>query len=90
MNVAAPATTDVRMPLRLLDHAACGGIADPELFCRGGQIAARRRMCLACPVLLECRDYIDDLERHSSRKCWHDFWAAESPAERGRRRRRGW
>jgi hypothetical protein len=52
-----------------------------------------RQLCASCPVLADCRRYVDwELERSSdgsptSPGSWHGFWAGEWPWDRRVRRR---
>lgn len=75
-------------------RAACAGV-DPELFfpdAGQGQIrdyTRARAICSRCPVLTDCRDWNDRMERGKSwtalREC--GMYHGETPWERIKRRR---
>ena len=86
--------TDVQTPLldvcvkavpgEWVERAACRD-ADPDVFfpARGESATAARAICEGCPVIPECRRYVDRLE--VGHYAW-GFYAGESPRERQRRR----
>jgi hypothetical protein len=51
------------LPVWWQDRAACVGV-DPEVFfpLAGHDATEARAVCMACPVLSQCRDYADALE----------------------------
>ncbi len=68
--------------------AACRD-ADAEIFFpeKGQGYAAARKICAGCPVLRECRAYIDRIEAEVGQTGWLGMYGGESPRERYRRRR---
>ncbi|MFF6903463.1 WhiB family transcriptional regulator [Streptomyces hydrogenans] len=61
--IRRPITPAARDP-RWSSRALCNGIADPDLFFPSGaspeakeQAEQARRICLACPVLTDCKDW---------------------------------
>ena len=45
-----------------------------------------KMMCERCPVLAQCRDYVDELETGTGPPFWFGIWAGEDVKERRRRR----
>jgi WhiB family redox-sensing transcriptional regulator len=76
------------LPVWWQDRAACVGV-DPEVFfpLAVHDAAEARAVCMACPVLPQCRDYVDAMEEGLGRSHLFGIFAAESGAERWRRRR---
>jgi WhiB family redox-sensing transcriptional regulator len=78
------------LPAWWQDRAACVGV-DPELFFPplGHNGAEARAVCGKCPVLLQCRDYVDAMEEGLGRSYLFGIFAGETGADRWRRRRAG-
>jgi WhiB family transcriptional regulator, redox-sensing transcriptional regulator len=74
------------VPGAWVERAACLG-ADLEIFFppKGQSITEARAICADCPVLVECRSYIDRAEGGRVSEVY-GFVAGESPRQRIRRR----
>ena len=73
-------------------RAACRN-EDPERFYDlSGNfeqiVRGLRNLCSGCPVLDDCRNYIDWLEDGLPQGLCHGFWAGETVKERIRRRKK--
>lgn len=70
------------VPLDIAEQGVCGQV-DPELFFpeAGASTAIPKRLCLSCPVLVECRDWA---LAHNVR---YGVWGGLSERERTRLRR---
>lgn len=82
--------------LRWLLDAACKNY-DPELFFDGVaetrdakqfREARAKAVCEACPVLADCRVFVDHFERGQDSSHWWGIYAGETRRERKTRRRR--
>jgi WhiB family transcriptional regulator, redox-sensing transcriptional regulator len=72
-------------------RAACRG-EDPDIFFNlsgNFELVVRRlrKLCYGCPVLDDCRAYIDWVEDDLPQTLCHGFWAGETVKERVRRRK---
>jgi WhiB family redox-sensing transcriptional regulator len=76
------------LPVLWQARAACVGV-DPEVFfaLAGHDGVKARSICAECPVLPQCRDYVDALEEGLGREHRFGIFAGESAVERWRRRR---
>jgi WhiB family transcriptional regulator, redox-sensing transcriptional regulator len=65
------------------DSASCAG-ADSEAFFppKGGSNGMARRVCLSCPVRLQCLDDALDYERGMGRETRHGIFGGLTPDER--------
>lgn len=74
-----------------MDDAACQGesldLFFPEDSQRFAGYGPARVLCAECPVVMECRDWNDAVERRIGYRTIAGFYAGESPNERRRRRR---
>lgn len=68
-----------------MKRAACLHF-DPELFHDENNYFKAKLVCETCPVLPDCRDYVDALEEGTSSQRWVGVWGGEAPKERARRR----